>query len=60
MEVPRYISDPCVVSDISDRDHRRTHRLTDDDARHATPFVISTRTTQAVFSPPGALGDSQA
>eukprot|EP00971_Amphidinium_carterae_P210645 4179809-Amphidinium_carterae.1 len=34
--------------------------MTDDDARHATPFVLLTRTTQVVFSPPGALGDFQA
>eukprot|EP00971_Amphidinium_carterae_P349810 6491238-Amphidinium_carterae.1 len=59
MEVPRYICDPCV-SDVVDRDDQRTYRMTDDDARHATPFVLSTRTTQVAFSPPGALGDSQA
>eukprot|EP00971_Amphidinium_carterae_P319894 6358571-Amphidinium_carterae.1 len=56
-EVSRYISDSCIVSD---RDDKRTHRMTDDDARHATPFVLSTRTSQVVFPPPGALGNSQA
>eukprot|EP00971_Amphidinium_carterae_P120666 2390847-Amphidinium_carterae.1 len=56
-DVPRYIDDPCIVSF---RDDRRTHRMTDDDARHANPSVLSTRTTQTIFSPPGALGDSQA
>eukprot|EP00971_Amphidinium_carterae_P218783 4342710-Amphidinium_carterae.1 len=58
MPVPRYIDDPCIPEGI-DRDDRRSHRMTDDDARHATPFVLSSRTTQVVFSPPGAWGDSQ-